>query len=417
MANFKTAVKGTLDLLPEDSSMWQKTEKILFDTASKFGFSEIRTPVFEQTDLFQRSVGETTDVVNKEMYTFEDKGGRSITLRPELTAGVVRSFLEHGLFNEPLPIKLCYCGACYRYEKPQAGRLREFHQFGVEMFGRGDYLADSQLILLASSLLKNVGVTDAKLNINSIGCPTCRAEYHKALKAYFEDKKDKLCHTCLERLDRNPMRILDCKSEICKGIAKNAPKMIDYLCDDCKTHFEGVKSTLSSLNVEYTVNPDIVRGLDYYTKTVFEFVTDKIGAQSTVLGGGRYDGLVSELGGQPTPALGFALGMERLMLLLQAEGKYEKGKLAPELFIIGLGDSARVKGLEIASKLQKNGIVADCDILGRSVKSGMKYADKINAHYVLVLGDDEITSGKATLKDMMNKDSKEIDLDNICEEF
>lgn len=320
MALITKAIKGTKDVLPKDVHKNQYIEATALDIASKFGYKEIRTPVFEHTELFQRGVGDTTDVVQKEMYTFDDKGGRSITLRPEGTAGAVRSYLENGLCNEALPQKVCYLISCYRYEKPQAGRLREFHQFGVECFGSASPLADAEIIALAKSLFDTLGVKDLSLEINSIGCPTCRAEYHKALKEYFSSRKDELCNTCKSRLDRNPMRILDCKSPICHEIAEGAPVVIDYLCDECKEHFENVQKYLKAQNIEYTINPQIVRGLDYYTKTVFEFVSNSIGAQGTVCGGGRYDGLVEELGGQHTPSLGFAMGIERLMLLMEAQG-------------------------------------------------------------------------------------------------
>lgn len=417
MSAIKTAIKGTADILPQESYKWQQTEKTLFETAEKFGFSEIRTPVFENTDLFLRSVGDTTDVVNKEMYTFEDKGGRSVTLRPEITAGVVRSFLEHGLFNDPLPIKMCYASSCYRYEKPQAGRMREFHQFGAEMFGSESYLADCELIMLAKSLLENSGVKNARLNLNSIGCHSCRAEYQKELKRYFELHKDELCGTCLERLERNPMRILDCKSEVCGAIAKKAPKMIDYLCSDCREHFDGVRSALSEMNVEYIVNPDIVRGLDYYTRTVFEFVSDCLGAQSTVLGGGRYDGLVAQLGGSQMPALGFAMGLERLMLILEAQQKDFGKRPTPLIYIASMGEKAARMSLGIVSDLRSKGIFAELDTMGRSVKSSMKYANKLGARYTVVLGDSELECGRAVLKDMLNKDSREIELENLYNEL
>ncbi|MEG1243590.1 MAG: histidine--tRNA ligase, partial [Oscillospiraceae bacterium] len=289
------AVKGTQDALPRDSYKLRFLEQEIEEIASNYGFSEIRTPVFEYTDLFCRSVGDTTDVVQKEMYTFEDKGGRSITLRPEGTAGAMRSFLEHGLFNEGLPQKVFYFTSCYRYEKPQAGRLREFHQFGIECFGTESPAADAEAISLASEIFGFLGIEDIVLELNSIGCPTCRAEYHKALKEYFEGKKSDLCNTCIDRLERNPMRILDCKSPVCSDIAKDAPTVINYLCDDCREHFESVKKYLDAMDIDYKINPTIVRGLDYYTRTVFEFVSTKIGAQGTVLGGGRYDGLAEQL--------------------------------------------------------------------------------------------------------------------------
>ena len=320
MALITKAIKGTKDVLPKDVYKNQYIEATCLETAENFGFKEIRTPVFEHTELFQRGVGDTTDVVQKEMYTFDDKGGRSITLRPEGTAGAARSFLESGMCNEALPQKVCYLTSCYRYEKPQAGRLREFHQFGVECFGTESPLADAEIIALAKSLFERLGLKNIHLELNSIGCPKCRAEYHKALKEYFELKKGDLCQTCLDRLDRNPMRILDCKSPICSDIAKDAPVVLDYLCDDCKEHFEKVKKYLDTMNIEYQINPQIVRGLDYYTKTVFEFVSDAIGSQGTVCGGGRYDGLIEELGGQKTPSLGFGMGLERIGLVMESEG-------------------------------------------------------------------------------------------------
>lgn len=320
MALITKAIKGTKDVLPQDAYKIQYIEATARETAADFGYKEIRTPVFEHTELFQRGVGDTTDVVQKEMYTFDDKGGRSITLRPEGTAGAARAFLENGLCNEALPQKVYYLVSCYRYEKPQAGRLREFHQFGVECFGTQSPLADAELIALASAVFDRLGVTGLRLEINSIGCPTCRAKYYDALRSYFAARKDELCDTCQGRLERNPMRILDCKSPVCQEIAKDAPAVTDYLCDECREHFDKVQSYLKAQNIDYTVNPRIVRGLDYYTKTVFEFVSDSIGAQGTVCGGGRYDGLIDELGGQKTPSLGFGLGLERLQLLMEAQG-------------------------------------------------------------------------------------------------
>ena len=301
MALITKAIKGTKDVLPQDAYKIQYIEATARETAADFGYKEIRTPVFEHTELFQRGVGDTTDVVQKEMYTFDDKGGRSITLRPEGTAGAARAFLENGLCNEALPQKVYYLVSCYRYEKPQAGRLREFHQFGVECFGTQSPLADAELIALASVVFDRLGVTGLRLEINSIGCPTCRAKYYDALRSYFAARKDELCDTCQGRLERNPMRILDCKSPVCQEIAKDAPAVTDYLCDECREHFDKVQSYLKAQNIDYIVNSRIVRGLDYYTKTVFEFVSNSIGAQGTVCGGGRYDGLIDELGGQKTP--------------------------------------------------------------------------------------------------------------------
>ena len=351
------------------------------------------------------------------MYTFDDKGGRSITLRPEVTAGAVRSYLENGLCNEALPQKVCYLTSCYRYEKPQAGRLREFHQFGVECFGSASPLADAEIIALAKSLFDTLGVKDLSLEINSIGCPTCRAEYHKALKEYFSSRKDELCDTCKSRLDRNPMRILDCKSPICHEIAEGAPVVIDYLCDECKEHFENVQKYLKAQNIEYTINPQIVRGLDYYTKTVFEFVSNSIGAQGTVCGGGRYDGLVEELGGQHTPSLGFAMGIERLMLLMEAQGCEFPEAAKPDLFIVALGEKATLKAVEIAKDMREEGFSALLDLNQRSVRAQMKYADKLGAKFNVVIGDNEVEAKTAKLKNMQTGEETEINLDTFVNGF
>ena len=417
MALITKAIKGTKDVLPKDVHKNQYIEATALDIASKFGYKEIRTPVFEHTELFQRGVGDTTDVVQKEMYTFDDKGGRSITLRPEVTAGAVRSYLENGLCNEALPQKVCYLTSCYRYEKPQAGRLREFHQFGVECFGSASPLADAEIIALAKSLFDTLGVKDLSLEINSIGCPTCRAEYHKALKKYFSSRKDELCDTCKSRLDRNPMRILDCKSPICHEIAEGAPVVIDYLCDECKEHFENVQKYLKAQNIEYTINPQIVRGLDYYTKTVFEFVSNSIGAQGTVCGGGRYDGLVEELGGQHTPSLGFAMGIERLMLLMEAQGCEFPEAEKPDLFIVALGEKATLKAVEIAKDMREEGFSALLDLNQRSVRAQMKYADKLGAKFNVVIGDNEVEAKTAKLKNMQTGEETEINLDTFVNGF
>jgi len=417
MAEINRAVKGTNDILPDSSHNWQFVEGKMLETASLYGFKEIRVPVFEHTEVFLRSVGDTTDVVQKEMYTFDDKGGRSITLRPELTAGVIRSAIEKGLVNGALPVKVCYIGGCYRYEKPQAGRLREFHQFGVECIGAASPNADAEVIALARQVLSSIGIENISLEINSIGCPECRKEYHKALKEYFNSKSGELCQTCLERLDRNPMRILDCKSPICSAIAKEAPVVLDYLCDDCKEHFEQVKAHLEVQNIKFTVNPHIVRGLDYYTRTVFEFVSGDIGAQSTVCGGGRYDGLISQMGGQSVPSLGFAMGIERLMLVLESQ----KTELPPapktDLYIATMGDAAVLKATELCAKLREEGLKAETDICKRGLKAQMKYADKIGAKFSLVLGDSELETKKAKLKDMAEGTQTEINIDEIVEEL
>ncbi len=420
MALLTQGPKGTQDLLPKQSGKWQVVEDVMRSEAILHGFGEIRTPVFEHTELFQRSVGETTDVVQKEMYTFQDKGGRSVTLRPEGTAGAVRAMLEHALYNDGLPVKLSYFTSCYRYEKPQAGRLREFHQFGIEMFGASAPIADAEVISLAKSIFDRLGIKNLSLEINSIGCPECRTKYHEALKAYFTQYQDQLCETCLSRLDRNPMRILDCKSPICSKIAEGAPRMLDYLCDDCKAHFESVKSYLDAAKIAYTINPSIVRGLDYYTRTVFEFVSTDLGAQSTVCGGGRYDGLVTEMtgGSKELPALGFAIGMERLMMILEAQKIELPDEQKCEVYIAAMGDAAQTAAFQLVNQLQKCSVIAECDLCARSLKAQMKYADKIGAVYTLVLGDDELQSGKAMLKNMKTGQKNEISIgDAFIDEY
>lgn len=417
MALVTKSIKGTQDTLPSESYKIQFVEQSVLEIAKNYGYKEIRVPVFEHTELFQRGVGDTTDVVQKEMYTFEDKGGRSITLRPEGTAGVVRSYIEHGLFNEAQPQKVCYLISCYRYEKPQAGRLREFHQFGCECFGTASPAADAELISLVNDIFAFLDVKNLKIQINSIGCPECRKHYHKALQEYFESKKEELCGTCLGRLERNPMRILDCKSPVCSEIAKDAPKVTDYLCDECHDHFKKVQQYLDAMNIPYEVNPSIVRGLDYYTKTVFEFVSTEIGAQGTVCGGGRYDGLVEEIGGNHTPALGFAMGMERLLLLMQAQGIEFPPEAKCDLYIASMGENATLKASQIASDVRGNGMHAQFDIVGRSVKAQMKYANKIGAAYTVVLGDSEIEAGVAKVKNMADGSETEMKIDDIAEEI
>jgi histidyl-tRNA synthetase len=417
MAIITNAIKGTLDTLPSVSYKIQYIEAAVREIAENYGFYEMRTPVFEHTELFQRSVGETTDVVQKEMYTFKDKGDRSITLKPEGTAGAVRAFLEHGLFNEAMPQKIYYLTPCYRYEKPQAGRLREFHQFGVECFGAGGAAQDAEIILLANEVFNYLGVNNISLEINSIGCPECRKKYQEALKDYFRAHYEDLCDTCKGRLEKNPMRILDCKSPVCSEIAKDAPKILDYLCDDCNEHFELVKKYLTANNIDFTVNPTIVRGLDYYTRTVFEFVSNEIGAQGTVCGGGRYDGLVEEMGGKPTPACGFGLGLERLMLLMDTQKTEFPERRKCDLYIASMGAEANIKASALATDLRNEGLSAQFDTVGRSVKAQMKYADKIGALYTVVLGDSELKSGKAVLKNMSDGTQTEIELEDFTDNF
>ncbi|WP_294664198.1 histidine--tRNA ligase [uncultured Ruminococcus sp.] len=409
-------IKGTEDVLPKDSYRWQFVEDVMRKESAAYGFKEIRTPVFEHTELFARGVGQTTDVVQKEMYTFDTKGGESVTLRPEGTAGAARAVLEHGLVNDSLPIKASYFVSCYRYEKPQAGRLREFHQFGLECYGTQSPVADAELICAAQSIFDRLGIKQLRLEINSIGCPTCRAEYHKALKEYFYGYKDELCDTCNSRLEKNPMRILDCKSPVCSKIAQGAPKITDYLCDECREHFASVQKYLDAAGVEYTVNPTIVRGLDYYTKTVFEFVTDFIGAQGTVCGGGRYDGLIEELGGKHLPSLGFAMGIERLLMLMDKQGIEIPKPSTCDLYIAVMGESASLKSFEIIKAVRSCGLIAETDVVGRGLRAQMKYADKIGAKFSMVLGDNEIEQGKAVIKNMSSGEQTEIVLDDTFAE-
>ncbi len=399
--------KGTKDLLPNESYKWQEAENKVKKVLESYNFKEIRVPVFEHTELFQRGVGETTDVVQKEMYTFNDKGGRSITLRPEGTAGVVRAYLENGMGSMPSPVKLWYNMGMYRYENVQKGRLREFHQIGAELIGSKSYLADVDVILMANSIFEALNIPNIKLTINSIGCPKCRSEYQKILREFIGKNLEEYCDTCKTRFEKNPMRILDCKEKRCKELNVGAPMMIDYLCEECKEHFENVKSMLEISNLKYEIDPSIVRGLDYYTKTVFEFIDEKSGL--TVLGGGRYDGLVEEFGGQSTPAVGFATGVERLMEMYNENNTQIEDK-KPDLYILSLGGKENQKALELSLKLRKDGYIIEKDIFERSFKAQMKYADKISAKNLLVIGENELNSNTAKIKNMQTGEEKEIAL-------
>ncbi len=408
---------GTEDITPQNINKWYTVETIVKDIAKTFGFKEIRIPTFESTELFERSVGDTTDVVQKEMYSVIAKESK-FTLRPEGTAGTIRAMVQNGLLNDALPQKVFYILSCFRHERPQAGRLREFHQFGLEMAGSQSPYADAEVISLAKSIIDRTGLKNIALNINSIGCPTCRANYHNALKEFFAPKVDCLCDTCKSRLDRNPMRILDCKSPICSDIAKDAPLILDYLCEDCSTHFEKLKSILTNMGIEYSVNPKIVRGLDYYTKTVFEFITTDIGAQGTVCGGGRYDGLIEQLSGKHVPALGFAMGLERLILTMESQGCEFMENQRCELYIVPMGDIAKDKAVELAKNLRDEGFLVEYDIMDRGIKSQMKYANKIKAKFVLVVGDNEIQSNSAKVKNMDTGEETPISLDkNFYDSF
>ena len=416
MALITKKIKGTEDVLPKQSYRWQFVEEIMREEATSYGFREMRTPVFEHTELFARGVGQTTDVVQKEMYTFDTKGGESVTLRPEGTAGAARAVLEHSLENEGLPIKASYFVSCYRYEKPQAGRLREFHQFGIEEYGTQSPIADAEMICVAQSVLDRLGLTDIRLELNSIGCPECRAKYNQALRDYFGGYKDQLCSTCLSRLEKNPMRLLDCKSPEDHKLAEGAPKITDYLCEECENHFKEVQRYLDSAGVKYVINPTIVRGLDYYTKTVFEFVTDCIGAQGTVCGGGRYDGLIEELGGKHLPSLGFAMGLERILMVMDAQGIQIPCPDTCALYIATMGDDAKVKAFNLLKQVRECGIIAETDVVGRGLRAQMKYADKIGAKYSMVLGDNEIAENKAKVKNMESGEQTELMLDDTFAE-
>ncbi len=405
------APKGTNDILPEKSHIWQYIEKEILKICKEYNFKEIRTPVFEHTELFERGVGDTTDVVEKEMYTFEDKGGRSITLRPEGTSPVSRSYIENGLFNTPQPSKLFYNITCYRYEKNQAGRYREFHQFGAEVIGSGSASVDAELMSLAMLLYKRLGLKNLKLNINSIGCPKCRKEYNEKLRQYLKPEYDKLCDTCKSRFEKNPMRILDCKSKVCKEIAKGAPVLLDCICDECREHFNEVKSALSSMGIEYFIDPYIVRGLDYYTKTVFEIIADNKNSNSTICGGGRYDGLVEQLGYSPTPASGFALGIERLILTMEEQGIKFPDEDKTDIFIGSFGENSKMFAQSLAFRLRDMGVKCEIDHLDRSVKAQMKFANKIGAKNAVIIGDNEINEKKVKIKNMETGNETECCLD------
>ena len=408
--------KGTLDVLPENTPIWQYIESTVRSMCADFGFSEIRFPVFESTELFVRGVGDTTDIVQKEMFTFTDRDERSLTLRPEGTAGVARSVIENGLYNGALPLSLYYIASCYRCEKPQEGRSREFVQFGIEVLGTKTPAADVTAISIAAELFRRLGVADKiRLEINSIGCPECRAVYHAALKDYLKENFETLCPTCKERFGRNPMRILDCKNEECAQLVKSAPRTLEYLCDPCGEHMESVKALLDALEIKYIVNPSIVRGLDYYTKTVFEFVSDSIGAQGTVCGGGRYDGLTESIGGPALPGIGFGMGITRLISVMEKAGVAIPEPRKPKLYIAPMGAAAGIKAACIVSALRKQGICALTDLAGRSLKAQMKYADKQGAEYVAIIGDNELAENKVQMRCMANSEQTQVELDKVVE--
>lgn len=409
------APKGTKDMLPLEAYKWKYVRKEFAEIAEKYGFKQIDTPVFEHTELFHRGVGDTTDIVQKEMYTFEDHGGRSITLRPEGTSPVVRSFVEHKIYADPQPTKMFYDISCFRYEKPQAGRLRQFHQFGIEVFGTDKMIADAEVIALGYEFLNKMGITGVELRINSIGCPECRENHRAALRDFLRPKYDELCNTCKDRFEKNPLRILDCKSPVCHELVQGAPVMLDYLCEDCQTAFEELKDNLDAMGIEYVVDAGIVRGLDYYTKTAFEFVSNTGRAQSTVCGGGRYDNLIEQVGGPSTPGVGFGLGIERLLLTMEECGIEIPKEDGTDVFIVMMGDKAKKYGLGLASQLRAKGVKTQIDLLARNIKGQMKNADRAGAKYAVIIGDNEIESGVLGVKVLAESRQIEVSMDNIVE--
>ncbi len=409
------APKGTKDIYGSYMEEWQRVEQVMRELCSDFEIKEIRIPIFEHTELYLRGVGETTDIVQKEMYTFKDKADRSITLRPEGTAGVARSFIEHGMYNNPQPTRRFYIGPMFRYENTQKGRQRQFHQFGVEMLGSYSPALDAEAISVVAELLKRLGIKDVELRINSLGCNECRQRYNTALKEYIGSNIDKLCDDCKSRFDKNPLRVLDCKEESCQRIIAEAPVVLDYLDDECKEHFETVKAILDDMGIKYTVDEKIVRGLDYYTRTVFEFVANGIGAQGTVCGGGRYDNLIAECGGQPMGCAGFAVGIERLLLMLEAQNGEFKETNEMDIYIGSIGKEGLIKSQGIAYRMRSEGIRAEGDSVGRSVKAQMKYANKIGAKYSVILGDNEIAEDTANLKNMETGEQEQIKVSELVE--
>ena len=407
------APRGTKDILPDSVGDWNYVEGEIRELCRRFGYSEIRTPIFEHTELFQRGIGEGTDVVDKEMYTFTDRGDRSITLRPENTASAVRAYLQNKLYAESNLVKLFYIGSMFRYDRPQAGRMREFHQFGVEALGEANPAVDAEVILLAMSLLEGLGLKDLELSINSVGCPKCRSKYRTMLQDFFRDKLDDLCEDCRSRFDRSPLRILDCKKDSDKPYMADAPKITDCLCDECSDHFARLKEHLANAGISFQHDPRLVRGLDYYTKTAFEIKYPPLGAQSAVAGGGRYDGLIEEMGGNPTPAVGFATGLERLLLALESQNLLPEKNRSVDAYVVALGEAAQSEGFKLLNNLRKAGLSAAMDFAGRSMKAQVKQANKLGARYALILGDDEIAEGVVMLRSMSDSQQEKVALAEV----
>lgn len=406
--------RGTVDLIPEDTQVWRYLEQQIQSICDRYNYAELRTPMFENTDLFRRGVGETTDIVEKEMYTFESRGGDSLTLRPEGTAPTVRAYVEHKLYGDPnQPVKLYYMGPMFRYERPQAGRQRQFHQFGIETIGSHDPAVDAEVISLAAQLFKSLGIQHVTLELNSVGCSTCRPIHREKLVAYLTPHKEELCKDCQSRLERNPMRILDCKESRCKAITAQAPSILDHLCSDCDEHFAHVKGYLNQLDIVYEVNPKLVRGLDYYTRTAFEFMEGSIGAKSTICGGGRYNGLVEQVGGPDQPGIGFGMGIERLLLALSAQGVELPIQKGIDVFLIALGEDSNRERVRLLQQLRQAGLRAECDYMDRKMKAQLKAADRIGARFAIIFGDDELANGVVQLKDLTTGDQQEIALASI----
>jgi len=406
-----TAVRGFKDILPEESGKWQHVEKIARQVFANYGIHEIKVPLLEKTELFKRGIGETTDIVEKEMYTFLDRGDEYLTLRPEATASVIRAYLEHNMYKVDPITKLFTIGPMFRRERPQKGRFRQFHQINVEFIGQKDPRVDSELISMLAHFLSTAGLTNLKLEINSLGCPDCRSSFRKNVKKFFNDMEDRLCPDCKRRLETNPLRIFDCKNDSCQESIAEAPTILEYICSDCSDHFESVKRYLELLDVTYTINTRMVRGLDYYTQTAFEIITESLGSQNAIAGGGRYDGLSQILGGPDIPGIGFAIGLERLISLVP--GRDEAFLQFPHLFIAALGQKAQEFSFSLCNALRKAGIRTEMDFSDRSLKSQMKRSDKLNCLNTLIIGEREIDEGKAPLRNMATKEQNSIDIQSI----
>ena len=411
------APRGTKDILPDTVGDWNYVEGEIRELCRRFGYSEIRTPIFEHTELFQRGIGEGTDVVDKEMYTFTDRGERSITLRPENTASAVRAYLQNKLYAQSNLVKLFYIGSMFRYDRPQAGRMREFHQFGVEALGEANPAVDAEVILLAMNLLEGLGLKDLELSINSVGCPKCRSKYRTMLQDFFRDKLEDLCEDCRSRFERSPLRILDCKKDSDKPYMADAPKITDCLCEECAEHFAKLKELLTSAGISFTHDPRLVRGLDYYTKTAFEIKYPPLGAQSAVAGGGRYDGLIEEMGGNPTPAVGFATGLERLLLALESQNLLPEKNRSVDAYVVALGEAAQAEGFKLLNNLRQQGLSAAMDFAGRSMKAQMKQANKLGAKYSVILGEDEIAEGVVVLRSMEDSSQAKVPMNQVAEKI